>query len=68
MMANPDLIGAKKPKPHKSHHSVIKFGNKGRSQVFYARPTDQLLPDQPVKGDQKPKSGQTKRRKSRKSR
>ena len=54
---------AKKPKPHKSHHSVIKFGNKGRSQVFYARPTDQ-----PVKGDQKPKSGQTKRRKSRKSR
>ena len=53
---------AKKPKPHKSHHSVMKFGNKGRSQVFYARPTDQLLPEQPSKGDRKSGSAGRKKR------
>ena len=64
-MANPDEIGAKKPKPHPSHHSVMKFGNKGRSQVFYARPNDQLLPDQPSKGDHKPSSSPKRKKKRR---
>ena len=53
---------AKKPKPHPSHHSVIKFGNHGRSQVFYARPNDKLLPDQAPKGDQKPKASTKKKK------